>query len=133
MSLLSSSVFDSLTSTEKQNVNIELIDGVYVPLRDKDTDKATGVAKIGNIHNEGIARANSVGDDRIFRNGMGEKEEGFDFKDVLRVKQHTDDKMLKDMNARHLVLNDTPATRIFIGGASILGLYVLYNLLYKKK
>jgi hypothetical protein len=110
MSLFQSS-FSSLNTNEKQTVDIELIDGVYVPLKDEKTVDHNGVAKVGNMHSE----------------------EGFEFKDILHVKQHTDNKMMDDLHVRHLVLNDTLTARIFIGGTSIFGLYVLYNLLYNKK
>jgi hypothetical protein len=110
MSLFPSS-FDSLNSNDKQTVNIDLIDGVYVPLKDEKTVTPHGVAKIVNMQNE----------------------EGFEFKDILHVNQRVDSKTMKDLRVKHLVMNDTPTARIFIGGVSVFGLYVLYNLLYKKK
>lgn len=110
MSLFPSSSY-SFDTHENQIVNIDLIDGVYVPLKDEKTVTSHGVAKIGNI----------------------DKEEGFEFKDILHVKQHADNKMMNDLHVRQLVLNDTLTARIFIGGTSILGLYALYNLLYNKK
>ena len=106
---MSMSSFDSLETDKKQNVNIDLIDGVFVPLKDEETVKP-GVAKIGNIENE----------------------EGFEFKDVVQINQYTDHNTMNELNVKHLIFDDTPVTRIFIGGVSIFGLYVLFNLLYKK-
>lgn len=108
---LSPSSFYSLNTNENQIVNIDLIDGVYVPLKNEKTVTTHGVAKIGNIH----------------------REEGFEFKNIIHVKQNTDNEMMNDLHIRHLVLNDTLTARIFIGGTSIFGLYILYNLLYNKK
>jgi len=109
MSLFPSS-FDSVNSNERQSVNINLIDGVFVPLKDEKMVAPAGLAQVGSIRNE----------------------KGFDFEHILRIKQHTDDKTMKELNVKHLVLNDTIFARIFIGGTSIFGLYVLYNLLYRK-
>ena len=106
---MSTSSFNSLETDEKQNVNIDLIDGVFVPLKNEDPVKP-GVAKIVNIENE----------------------EGFEFKDVVQINQYADHSTMNELNIKHLIFDDTPVTRIFIGGVSIFGLYVLFNLLYKK-
>lgn len=103
------SPFNSLETDEKQNINIDLIDGIFVPLKDKETVKP-GVAKIGNIENK----------------------EGFEFNDVVQINQYIDHNTTNELTVKHLVFDDTPVTRIFIGGISIFGLYILFNLLYKK-
>ena len=106
---MSLSSFDSLETNEKQNVNIDLIDGVFVPLKNEETVKPV-VAEISNIENE----------------------EGFEFKDVVQINQYTDQNTMNELNVKRLIFDDTPVTRIFIGGISIFGLCVLFNLLYKK-
>jgi len=88
-------------------INLENIDGVYVPL--KQTDNTNDGYKIDNIE------------------GMRD----FDIKKFININQRIDQSIIDSMNTQNLVLNDNIFSRVFVGGISLFGLYVLYGILYK--
>jgi len=101
-------------STKTNDSNLELVDlkninGIYVPL--KQTNNTADGYNIGNIE------------------GMRD----FDIKNFLNINQKVDQKILDELNGQDLVLNDNIFSRVFIGGISFFGLYVLYIFLYKTK
>jgi len=109
--MYSTSIFSSSTTTNKPElgtVKLENINGIYVPL--KQTDSNNGY-KIENIE------------------GMRD----FDIKSFMNINQKIDQKTINELTDRNLILNDNIFSRIFIGGISFFGLYVLYNFLYKTK
>jgi hypothetical protein len=106
----SPTVFSSKTNNSKLGaINLENIDGVYVSL--KQSDNINGGYKIENIE------------------GMRD----FDIKNFVNINQKIDQNALNDIRKQDLVLNDNIFTRVFIGGISFFGLYVLYSVLYKTK
>lgn len=107
----STSVFS--TTPNKFNlepVSLENIKGIYVPLKKTENTSKIGY-KIENIE------------------GMRD----FDIKNFMNIHQNIDQKTINELKTRELVLNDNIFSRVFIGGISFFGLYVLYNFLYKTK
>ncbi len=94
-----------------QPVTIHPINNVYVPLKDNETTSNTSQLKI--VTNEGMR--------------------DFDIKDFVKVNQKVDQTILNKLKINNLILKDNIFSRVFIGGFSICGIYILYNLLYKKR
>jgi len=101
-------------SSNLETVNIEKIDSVFVPL--KESDRLATNCKIGIIE------------------GMRD----FNIQHFTKINQ-TNDKLFmeqiknQEIKNQQLIMNDNIFTRVFVGGISIFGLYVLYNFLYKSK
>lgn len=97
--------FSTFSNGDKTDITLEPINNVYVPLKtDENSRFATGLSINSN---EGT---------RVF-----------DIKNFKKIDQKTE-----PIRKRHLVLNDNIFSRVFVGGISVFGIYILYNLLYKK-
>lgn len=104
--MYSTSVF-STTSTNLKPVNLENINGIYVPLK-QTSDTTNGSYKIEGMRD-------------------------FDIQNFINIHQKNDQRTINELKDRDLILNDNIFSRVFIGGISFFGLYVLYNFLYKTK
>ena len=107
--MYSTSIF-STTTNNLEPVNLENINGIYVPLKQTD-NTVNGGYKIENIE------------------GMRD----FDIKKFINIHQKTNQITINELKTHDLILNDNIFSRVFIGGISFFGLYVLYNFLYKTK
>jgi hypothetical protein len=105
MSLFPSVFNSSMNTPLTNNIDIKNINGIYVPL------------KIEDKNNEELS--------------------DFNINNFIKINQNNN-LGLNDTNncqlnpPRDLILNDNLSSRFFIGGISAFGLYILYNLLYKK-
>jgi hypothetical protein len=100
-------VFTSSTNkSEKNAINIKAVNGIYVPLKKNENKQK-------------------------YTEGMSE----IDINNFIKINQENEDKYL-GLNyikgEQQLILNDNITTRVFIGGISVFGVYILYKLLYVK-
>jgi len=92
-----------MNTPSTNNIDIKNINGVYVPLKKEDNE-----------------------------------EETIDINNFFKLNQNNDlavnntNDQFNPTNIQTLILNDNLSSRFFIGGISIVGIYILYNLLYKK-
>lgn len=102
------SVFPSSTNKlEKNAINIKEINGMYVPLKKKENNQK-------------------------YTEGMSE----IDINNFIKINPKNTDEYLElnySKGEQDLILNDNIATRVFIGGISVFGVYILYKLLHIKR
>jgi len=106
MSLFPSVFTSSTNNLEKNAINIKAVNGIYVPLKNNENKQK---------YTEGLSE--------------------IDINNFIKINQKDNDNNL-GLNyikgEQHLILNDNITTRVFIGGISVFGIYILYKLLYVK-
>ena len=104
MSLFPSVFTSSMNTPTTDNIDIININGIYVPLKKEDNNNE----ETSHINN--FIKINQIND----------------------LANTNDNYQFNPTPLETLILNDNLSSRIFIGGISVVGIYILYNLLYKK-